>query len=83
MPEPAQSPDPQRSLEEAENAYRNGDYAKARRVSRHLIAQSAPDEVKEEAKAILGRTGPDRVAIALIAVCLVFFIIVFAAYAGR
>ena len=75
--------DPSQSLEEAENAYRNGDYARVRRVSREVLAVKAPEDVHAKARDLLGRTGPDRAAIVLIAACLVFFVIVFAAYAGR
>ena len=54
-----------------------------RRLARSLLADPAEDEAAEGARRVLQRTGPDRVAIVLAALCVLFLLSAVALYVGR
>lgn len=76
---------PQDRLRLAESAFAHGDLRRSRRLARALLGQDVqgvPDDVRQQARALLRRTGPDRAAIVVAVACVVFLVVVFLVYAG-
>jgi hypothetical protein len=65
------------AAEQAERAFRAGDWRTARRLARQVVADGDADAAaREAAKRLLHRTGVDPLVPALIAVCLALFALV-------
>ena len=67
-------------LEAAHRAYARGDYAGARGMAERLSRPDIPVPVREGAKRLLDKTGPDRVAVGLFLACMVFLVVVVLGY---
>jgi hypothetical protein len=72
-----------RDLDAARDAFTRGDYAETRRRAGLVLASDAPDEDKDAARELLGRTAADRAVLMLLAACVVFFLVVVVVYVGK
>jgi hypothetical protein len=70
-------------LEAAEQAYERGDFAATRRLARAVMVGTATEEEKARARDLLGRIARDRLFIALLAACVLFFLVTVLGYTGR
>lgn len=79
QPSPAEPP----LLAEARSALERGDHQTARQVLEQLLTPSIPAPVRQEAQSLASRLGFDRMALALTAGCLLFFLLVVYRYVLR
>ncbi len=75
-------PEPIRQeLDEARRAYDTGNFALARKKARTLLLSAdVPEEARKEALTLDGLTRPDPVSYAILAGCLVLFLLVIVTY---
>jgi hypothetical protein len=76
-------------IEDAERAFKRGDFRQTRRRARAVLSMidaaetdDATESGRQRARDLLARTSSDRVVLVLLAACVVFFLVIVLSYAG-